>query len=461
MSSYNNNYYYDTLSNDEFYLEECDEDYGKTLLCTVLPKAYGTTADEILSNMTSTTITINSTDELAKLESTGGTTSEILSAQLTATVTPENCTQPVVWSVDPTGIVTVNNGLVTAVSNGEATVTATCGSYSDTCAVTVSGIEEQPGDEPTILTKTLTQGKGFNTKTGEVTITGNSAYGICEEYIPVIKGNTYTINGCGTWVTIVGYNSDKTFNKTISIGSGGSTTYEFVNDCNYIRVGCNLTSGTTITITGIFGESGGDAPSGGGTGDYTDISYIESTGTQYINTGIVPTASTKIELVAEMSASKQYDHIFGSDNFMKVQWVDGTGTVIDAVKKNGQNQVSGLTLGKHTYVMDMTDTANVITIDGTKYGTIIGNVESTTYPLLLLSGYSKVGSIETNLCGIGKIYSCKIYYEDTLVANMKPILTNSGTYGLLDTVNNSFYASEVGNFTGPVPPSGGDTLTTM
>ena len=28
MSSYNNNYYYDTLSDVEFYLEECDEDYG-------------------------------------------------------------------------------------------------------------------------------------------------------------------------------------------------------------------------------------------------------------------------------------------------------------------------------------------------------------------------------------------------------------------------------------------------
>lgn len=101
--------------------------------------------------------------------------------------------------------------------------------------------------------------------------------------------------------------------------------------------------------------------------------------------------------------------------------------------------------------MDMTDTANVITIDGTKYGNIIGQVESTTNSLLLLSGYNNDGTVETEFCGVGKIYSCKIYYEDTLVANMKPILTNSGTYGLLDTVNNTFYASEVGSFTGPVP----------
>ena len=258
---------------------------------------------------------------------------------LSVVVSPENCTETVTWSVNPTGIATVKNGVVTPIRNGQATITATCGSQSATCAVTVSGMSEGGGD----------------------------------------------------------------------------------------------------------------------TGGYTDIGYIESTGTQYINTRIVPTASTKIELVAEMSASKQYDHIFGSDNFMKAQWSDGTGTVIEAVKKNGQNPVSGLTLGKHTYVMDMTDTANVITIDGATYGNNIGHVESTTNPLLLLCGYKNDETIETELCGIGKIYSCKIYYEDTLVANMKPVLTNSGTYGLLDTVNNTFYASEVGNFTGGNTPVGEDT----
>ena len=205
-----------------------------------------------------------------------------------------------------------------------------------------------------------------------------------------------------------------------------------------ITVACGSYSDTcSVTVSGMS--------------DYIDISYIESTGTQYINTRIVPTASTKIELVAEMSASKAYDHIFGSDIFMKAQWLDDTGTAIEAVKKNGQNQVSELTLGKHTYVMDMADTTNAITIDGINYGTNIGHIESTNCSLLLLSGYSGDGTIETKFCGIGKIYSCKIYYEDTLMANMKPVLTNRGTYGLLDTVNNTLYASEVGNFTGPVP----------
>ena len=59
---------------------------------------------------------------------------------LVATVTPTNCTQPVVWSVSPQGIVTVDNGLVTAVTNGEATITTTCGTQSANCNVTVSGM---------------------------------------------------------------------------------------------------------------------------------------------------------------------------------------------------------------------------------------------------------------------------------------------------------------------------------
>lgn len=57
---------------------------------------------------------------------------------LTATVTPTNTTDKVVWSVSPTGIVTVNNGVVTPISNGTCVITATCGSQKATCNVTVN-----------------------------------------------------------------------------------------------------------------------------------------------------------------------------------------------------------------------------------------------------------------------------------------------------------------------------------
>lgn len=60
---------------------------------------------------------------------------------LTATVTPENTTDAVLWSSDNTGVANVSSsGVVTAVQNGTATITATCGAYSATCSVTVEGI---------------------------------------------------------------------------------------------------------------------------------------------------------------------------------------------------------------------------------------------------------------------------------------------------------------------------------
>ena len=57
---------------------------------------------------------------------------------LTPTVSPTDTTDVVVWSVSPNGIVTVNNGVVTPISNGTCTITATCGNCTTTCSVNVN-----------------------------------------------------------------------------------------------------------------------------------------------------------------------------------------------------------------------------------------------------------------------------------------------------------------------------------
>ena len=64
------------------------------------------------------------------------------SEKLTATVLPEDVTdKTVTWSTSDAAIATVDNeGNVTAVSVGEATITATCGDKSATCKVTVNPI---------------------------------------------------------------------------------------------------------------------------------------------------------------------------------------------------------------------------------------------------------------------------------------------------------------------------------
>ena len=59
-------------------------------------------------------------------------------ATLTATVTPSGSSDSVTWTSGNTSVATVSDGVVTAVGNGSATITAKAGSKSATCSVTVT-----------------------------------------------------------------------------------------------------------------------------------------------------------------------------------------------------------------------------------------------------------------------------------------------------------------------------------
>lgn len=70
-------------------------------------------------------------DSTKTIDSIGST------ATITATPTPNDTTDIVVWSSSDAGIATVANGVVTAIGVGVATITATCGTHSATCEITV------------------------------------------------------------------------------------------------------------------------------------------------------------------------------------------------------------------------------------------------------------------------------------------------------------------------------------
>lgn len=65
------------------------------------------------------------------------------SQTLVATVEPSDTTDKVVWTSNAESVATVTNGVVKPLSNGSATITATCGSVSATCSVTVDIAEEE------------------------------------------------------------------------------------------------------------------------------------------------------------------------------------------------------------------------------------------------------------------------------------------------------------------------------
>ena len=63
---------------------------------------------------------------------------DTISQTLTATLTPSNTTDTLTWSVEPAGIASVVNGVVTPIANGDCVITATCGTQTTTCSVNVN-----------------------------------------------------------------------------------------------------------------------------------------------------------------------------------------------------------------------------------------------------------------------------------------------------------------------------------
>lgn len=115
-------------------------------------------------------------------------------ATLTVTVTPSDCTESVVWSTNASSIATVSNGTVTALADGTAIITATCGSYSATCTVTVTGFtatssEEYVTDELTLYIDANYSGNASDTL---VDITGN---GNNMNHITSPKGSGSAVTG--------------------------------------------------------------------------------------------------------------------------------------------------------------------------------------------------------------------------------------------------------------------------
>lgn len=94
---------------------------------------------------------------------------------LTVTKTPSNTTDKVTYATNPTGIVVVNNGVVTPIKNGSTVITVTCGSKTATCNVTVTGISTTVAVQSVSLNKNTTTINVGETETLVATISPTNA----------------------------------------------------------------------------------------------------------------------------------------------------------------------------------------------------------------------------------------------------------------------------------------------
>ena len=180
---------------------------------------------------------------------------------LTATVTPDNATdKAVTWGSDNEAAATVTNGVVHAVGEGTATITAKAGDQTATCTVTVkvpytaqeykkrswNGTKvdsvKQTATSPTEIANdyTGTIASGWYTVTGDnVVISGDQT----------LTDDTYLILCDGAKLTITGQINGRTHNKSLYIyGQEEGTGQLVVTNSTFAIYGSN--SSGTIEIHG-------------------------------------------------------------------------------------------------------------------------------------------------------------------------------------------------------------------
>lgn len=177
-------------------------------------------------------------------------------------------------------------------------------------------------------------------------------------------------------------------------------------------------------------------------GEYTVLEYLQSTGTQYIDTGIVGyDSNNKYDVYCEMAATK-------SQTAAQMNGWDAGGAFGYYGNKyfDGATSSSGIvTLNKYDYfhfiIKKGTNTASVLYLNGTallsrnhinlpSYGTF-------RYTIFATASKSTV-SMKMN----AKIKYYKIYINDILVRDYIPVIRNADSVvGLFDKCENKFYTN--------------------
>lgn len=163
---------------------------------------------------------------------------------------------------------------------------------------------------------------------------------------------------------------------------------------------------------------------------YTKLAYIQSSGTQYIDTGIVVNKLDSVRIVLDTLLTSN-DSYAGCNGYMQFQANVGSGvrSTIDVSYRN------------------ITET---ITVNGEQKSSQSWESYSGSNVKL---GIFKMGDANNSwfsgAAQIGKLYSCQVYDDGTLIRDFQPCIDASGNVGLYDLVGKQFYGNAgTGAFTG-------------
>lgn len=186
---------------------------------------------------------------------------------------------------------------------------------------------------------------------------------------------------------------------------------------------------------------------------YSTLEYIESTGTQYIDTGFKPGNDTRVVIDCQiMSASGSFQGIAaardGGSSACFAIWMTATMGAFRSDFGNDKKEFNASN-SRHVFEKDGKTTK----VDGVVVAT---NEEATfTTPASLFLFAGNTGGRVSEYAHM-RLYSCKIYDGGSLVREFYPTLRDDGSVGLYDYVDGKFYKnSGTGTFNdGPVDSSG-------
>ena len=178
---------------------------------------------------------------------------------------------------------------------------------------------------------------------------------------------------------------------------------------------------------------------------YTEVEYLESTGTQYIDTGYKSSNNTKVK--AQISCPNVGTFVFGSRN----------GTSGDNQKRFGlffnttwNPQYANQSLSPE----EATSVNTIYNVEISKDGFIVdGQSLSTFYSVTFTGDYNMylfANNTEDTTIGYGscKIYGFEIYTNGTLEHKYIPAKNSSNVLGMYDTVTGTFFTNAgTGTFT--------------
>lgn len=179
---------------------------------------------------------------------------------------------------------------------------------------------------------------------------------------------------------------------------------------------------------------------------YTQLEYIQSTGTQYIDTGVVPNQDTKVDTIFTMndySGKAIYGSRIAYNNRTFSAMLSGADNN-SSFQYNNEAKANDIAYQNGTRYHIIQDKNNLYINDVLKQTFTYSNY--TCPGNLYLFAVNQNGSIP--FYGKISVSFFKIYDNGTLVRDFIPCKNNSNVVGMYDLVNDMFYANQgTGTFT--------------